>query len=350
MKNKALLDKLLKQKTLKPTEMLSLLTDYDPEDRLYAASLARKVTRQNFTNLIYTRGLIEMTNYCKNDCLYCGIRVSNKKISRYRLTKDDIMSCCAKGYELGFRTFVLQGGEDPYYSDELLTDIVKTIRQKYQNCAITLSLGERSAESYQKLFSAGANRYLLRHETANKQHYHQLHDGKLSFDKRRECLQTLREIGFQTGCGLMIGSPYQSKEDLVEDLFFMEAFRPHMIGVGPFIPHHDTPFKDFPAGSAEETTYFISILRMMHPYALIPATTALGTIKEDGRETGILSGCNIVMPNLSPLNVREKYMLYDNKISSGAEAAESLSLLSERMQKLAINLLWTGEIIQAKLS
>ncbi|MDF2685398.1 MAG: hydE, partial [Clostridia bacterium] len=267
-------------------------------------------------------------------CYYCGIRKSNKNTERYRLEKDDILSCCNQGYELGFRTFVLQGGEDLWYSDEKMVDIISTIRNKYQDCAITLSIGEKSFEEYERYFKAGANRYLLRHETANPEHYEKLHPPFLNAVNRQRCLYDLKKIGYQVGTGFMVGSPFQTHENLAEDLLFIKQLNPQMVGIGPFITHKDTPFAEFRSGSLGLTLFLIGILRLMLPNALIPATTALGTINPSGRELGILAGANVVMPNLSPINVRKKYSLYDNKICTGEEAAECRFCLQNRMKKI----------------
>lgn len=315
-------------------ELLYLLNNFDDSTREELAKQAQSVSKQKFGNKIYVRGLIEFTSYCKNDCYYCGIRRSNKNAQRYRLSKDDILSCCENGYSLGFRTFVLQGGEDGYYTDELIADIVKSIKEKYPDCAVTLSIGERSEKSYKLFFKAGADRYLLRHETANGEHYNKLHPNNMDLGDRINCLAYLKKIGYQTGCGFMVGSPYQTLENIVQDLRFIKNFKPHMIGIGPFIPHRDTPFADFEQGSLELTLVLISILRLMNRNALIPSTTALGTIHPMGREMGILAGANVVMPNLSPVSVRKKYMLYDNKICTGEEAAECKYCLSNRMKSI----------------
>lgn len=315
-------------------ELLYLLNNFDDSTREELAKQAQSVSKQKFGNKIYVRGLIEFTSYCKNDCYYCGIRRSNKSAQRYRLSKDDILSCCENGYSLGFRTFVLQGGEDGYYTDELIADIVRSIKEKYPDCAVTLSIGERSEKSYKLFFKAGADRYLLRHETANGEHYNKLHPNNMDLGDRINCLAYLKKIGYQTGCGFMVGSPYQTLENIVQDLRFIKNFKPHMIGIGPFIPHKDTPFADFEQGSLELTLVLISILRLMNRNALIPSTTALGTIHPMGREMGILAGANVVMPNLSPVSVRKKYMLYDNKICTGEEAAECKYCLSNRMKSI----------------
>ena len=295
---------------------------------------AGETARAHYGNKIFVRGLIEMTNFCRNDCLYCGIRRSNSAAHRYRLSKDDIMQCCKEGYALGFRTFVLQGGEDMYYSDDMIVDIVNTIRTAYPDCAITLSLGEKERESYKRFYDAGANRYLLRHETSSPEHYAMLHPAELTLENRIRCLYDLKEIGYQVGCGMMVGSPYQTLENLVDDLIFIKKFDPQMVGMGPFIPHHDTPFAKEKPGTAELTLFLLAIVRLMLPKVLLPATTALGTIDDNGREEGVRAGCNVVMPNLSPLSVRKKYMLYDNKISTGDEAAEAIASLARRMKAI----------------
>ena len=338
MKAMPLLTRLIDGEDLSREELTLLLSSFDEEDKIQAAERAREIALSRFGNKIFIRGIIEFSNYCKNDCLYCGIRKSNRCASRYRLEDEEILSCCENGYQLGFRTFVLQSGEDPGFSDKRLERLVRRIRALYPDCAITLSVGEKSRETYQRFFDAGANRYLLRHETANPQHYSKLHPPELHPKNRIRCLKDLKEIGFQTGCGSMIGSPYQTFENLAEDLLFMKEFRPHMIGTGPFIPHKDTPFCDKAAGSAELTLFFLSILRIMHPNVLLPATTALGTLRGNGRQLGILSGANVVMPNLSPLQVREKYLLYDNKIGTGEEAAENIQLLRKSIAEIGYEL------------
>ncbi len=309
-----------------------LIQNLKEEDKQYLFETARKTKEKEYGNSVFIRGLIEVSNYCRNDCFYCGIRRSNKNCSRYRLTKEEILACCKEGYNLGFRTFVLQGGEEKAFDDEFLVPLVKEIKALYPDCAVTLSLGERTFESYKALKEAGADRYLLRHETANKEHYEKLHPKNLSFENRMECLKNLKALGYQTGCGFMVGSPYQTLEMLCEEMKFIEAFEPHMCGIGPFIPHKDTPFKDEAAGSVELTLILLSIIRLIHPKILLPATTALGTLNEDGRERGILAGANVVMPNLSPVEVRKKYMLYNNKKSDGAEGAQSLEALKKRIE------------------
>lgn len=317
-------------------ELLELHTDKEIAE--YGFELARKRQKETFGNEVYTRGLIEISNYCKNDCIYCGIRRSNQNAERYRLSEEEILSCCESGYALGFRTFVLQGGEDGYYTDDLLEDLLHKIKAAYPDCAITLSLGERSRESYERLYAAGADRYLLRHETANEAHYGKLHPAEMSLKNRKQCLYTLKEIGYQVGCGIMVGSPYQTIDNLVEDLTFMKALNPHMVGIGPFIPQKDTPFGEMEQGSLEMTLFLLAIIRLMLPKVLLPATTALGTIHSRGRELGILAGGNVVMPNLSPVKVRKKYALYDNKICTGEEAAECRGCLGNRMESIGYKL------------
>lgn len=326
-----LLDKLGKEHSLTVKEWRALIEGRTPELAEKVFSRARAVREWEYGKKIYVRGLIECSNYCKNDCYYCGIRRSNRNAVRYRLSREEILDCCASGYQLGFRTFVLQGGEDPAMTDDWVTETVAEIRRTYPDCAITLSLGEKEHESYQRFYDAGADRYLLRHETADVCHYGKLHPAELSFQHRMGCLADLKRIGYQTGCGFMVGSPHQTGECLAKDMKFIEEFQPQMVGIGPFIPQHDTPFKDEEEGSLELTVYLLGLLRLLLPRVLLPATTALGTIHPKGREMGILAGANVIMPNLSPKEVRSKYLLYDNKISTGDEAAESLKHLKESM-------------------
>lgn len=325
-----IVDKLAKDKNLSDYELKALLeTDRYDHDLFEVADQTRK---QMYGTDVYIRGLIEFSNYCKNNCNYCGIRNGNMKVQRYRLSKEDIFSCCDNGYSLGFRTFVLQGGEDPFYTDDLICEIVSGIKSKYSDCAITLSIGERSYSSYKKFYDAGADRYLLRHETANEEHYQLLHPDVMHAQNRKECLWSLKDIGYQVGSGIMVGSPYQRIEHLVEDIRFLQELMPDMIGIGPYIVHKDTPFKDFKNGDLKLCLRLIAILRLLFPYALIPSTTALGTIVSNGRELGLLAGANVVMPNLSPVRVRKLYELYDEKICTGEEAAECRSCLNRRVE------------------
>ncbi|MBE7059329.1 MAG: [FeFe] hydrogenase H-cluster radical SAM maturase HydE [Ruminococcaceae bacterium] len=323
-------NKLLKTKNLSDEELLELIkTDTFDKELFFAAD---KVRREHYGTDVYVRGLIEFTNYCKNDCYYCGIRHGNKKAVRYRLSREDIMECCREGYALGFRTFVLQGGEDPYYTDDIMCEIISSIRKEYPDCAITLSVGEKSRDTYEKYFAAGANRYLLRHETADKEHYAMLHPNSMSLENRKRCLFDLKEIGFQVGSGFMVGSPYQTAENLLADLRFLQELMPDMIGIGPYLTHEQTPFADKENGSMELTLRLIAVLRLMFPYALLPSTTALGTIHPKGRELGLKAGANVVMPNLSPVNVRKLYELYENKICTGEEAAQCRGCLEQRVK------------------
>lgn len=325
-----MIDKLEKNQNLSDSEFLALLGTDQYDQTLF--SRADKVRRRNYGDAVYIRGLIEFTNYCKNDCFYCGIRRGNQKAERYRLNREEILFCCREGHELGFRTFVLQGGEDAYFTDERLCGIVSAIRSEFPDCAITLSVGERSRESYQALYDAGANRYLLRHETADYTHYQKLHPTEMSLENRKKCLFTLKEIGYQVGSGFMVGSPYQTLENLVSDLRFLQELKPDMIGIGPYITHAETPFADFPSGTLYLTLRLVAILRLMFPDALIPATTALGTIDPNGRELGLKAGANVVMPNLSPVRFRKLYDLYENKICTGEEAAQCRGCLEKRVE------------------
>lgn len=342
-----LIDRLHKKHTLTRGEFITLIKERDEENASYLASLAREEAVKIYGNGVFPRGLVEFTNYCKNNCYYCGIQGSNQHANRYRLSKDEILSACENGYQLGYRSFVLQGGEDPHYSDDVMVPIVSEIRKRYQDCAITLSLGERSKESYQKLYDAGADRYLLRHEAATPELYQKLHPESLSLENRIQCLWNLKEIGYAVGTGFMVGAPYQTVENLVDDLLFIQKLDPQMVGIGPFVPHHDTKFKDYPSGTVELTTYLTSILRLMNPHLLLPATTALGTIDPRGREKGILAGANVVMPNLSPVAVRKDYSLYDNKICTGEEAAECAGCLGRRLASIDYELVFTrGDYIE----
>lgn len=329
-----IIDQIKNEQTIYREQLQTLLATKDEQAINYLRDTARKVADDIYGKQVFIRGLIEFTNYCKNDCIYCGIRRSNPNAQRYRLTEEEILSCCANGYELGFRTFVLQGGEDPYFSDERICDIVAKIKQDYPDCAVTLSIGEKDKASYQAFYDAGADRYLLRHETADEAHYQSLHPAEMSFQHRIQCLYDLKEIGYQVGCGFMVGSPGQTVDTLYEDLMFIKKLQPHMVGIGPFIPQKDTPFGQEPAGTMEQTLRLLSIIRLIHPHVLLPSTTALGTIHPLGREKGIQAGANVVMPNLSPVAVREKYKLYDNKICTGDEAAECRHCMARRMESV----------------
>lgn len=326
-----IVEKLRTNKDLPDEELLHLLNTDAYDDAL--AKAADEVRRSVYKDEVFLRGLIEFTNYCRNNCYYCGIRGGNQNAERYRLSKEEILECCREGYGLGYRTFVLQGGEDLTYSDEDICDIVKSIKELYPEVAVTLSIGEREKESYRKFKEAGADRYLLRHETATEEHYRILHPEELSLSHRKQCLYDLKDLGFQVGAGFMVGSPGQTDKCILADFRFLQELKPDMIGIGPFIPHKDTIFKDEPAGSLELTLRILSILRLMFPYVLLPSTTALGTISPNGRELGLQHGANVVMPNLSPVRFRKQYELYDNKICTGEEAAECKGCLELRVKK-----------------
>lgn len=326
--------KLYETEDITDKELEFLITS--PESDAVLAELADKVKTREYGNKVYIRGLIEISNYCKNNCLYCGIGSSNKNVKRYRLTKDEILKCCAEGYTLGFRTFVLQGGEDTYYTDEILCDIVSSIKKLFPDCAVTLSLGEREKESYTALKKAGADRYLLRHETKNADHYCYLHPENMKIEKRLECLFNLKNLGYQTGSGFMVGSPKQTVGNLIEDIRFLQKLQPEMIGIGPFIAQKDTAFANEKNGSGELTIKLVSILRLMFPKALIPATTALATLLPDGTKRALRSGANVVMPNLSPESARKNYKIYDNKAYTGTESAQRLSDLKKELEKIGL--------------
>ncbi len=334
----ALTEKLCRQHCLAKEEYAALIRCRTPALAAVLGKEADRLRKSIYGNAVYIRGLIEISNICKNDCYYCGIRKSSTGCERYRLTPQEILACAEQGYGLGFRTFVLQGGEDGFFTDDVLCGIIGGIKAAHPDCAVTLSLGERSAASYQRLFDAGADRYLLRHETADEKHYGKLHPPEMSFRNRIRCLRELKKTGYQTGCGFMVGSPFQTEDELAEDLKFIEEFRPDMCGIGPFIPHHDTPFAGEKAGTAELTCFLLSVIRIIHPPVLLPATTALGTISPSGREEGIKAGANVVMPNLSPVRVRKKYELYDNKLCTGEEAAQCLDCLKKRMEGIGFRI------------
>ena len=332
--NQKLIDKLKETHSLELKEWERLIDTCTKEDLDYAMKLSREIAIREYGKTIYFRGIIEFSNFCKCDCYYCGIRKSNKCAQRYRLTKADILECCREGYENGFRTYVLQGGEDGWFTDEKMCEIVRSIRENYPDCAVTLSLGERDFESYKMLKEAGADRYLLRHETIDEVHYKELHPEKQKLETRIRCLRDLKTLGYQTGCGIMVGTPNQTPEILAKDMKFMEEFQPAMIGIGPFLPHKDTPFRDEEKGSVELTLFLLALCRIMIPKVLLPATTALGTVEAAGRKQGVLAGCNVIMPNLSPLSVRKKYILYDEKAGTNISASEGIALLRQQMEEI----------------
>lgn len=329
---KKTVEKLYRIGELSDSELKALIVSDDEEAAELLRKYADEVRRKYYGKKVFLRGLIEISSYCRNDCLYCGIRRSNKDAERYRLSPEEILACAENGYELGFRTFVMQGGEDAYFTDDVMCGIISQLRRKYPDCAITLSLGERSYESYKRMKEAGADRYLLRHEAADETLYSKLHPAELKLENRKRCLFELKELGYQVGAGFMVGAPFQTVEDIIADLRFLQELQPHMIGIGPFVPHHSTPFANEKGGTLELTLRLLGILRLMFPYVLLPATTALGTISPIGRELGLQTGCNVVMPNLSPVKVRKKYDLYDNKICTGEEAAECRGCLQRRIE------------------
>lgn len=333
------IDKLIQHQKLNKDDFIEILKQQDnPEVREFLKEEAVKLRKQYYGTKVFTRGLIEFTNHCKNDCYYCGIRRSNSNAKRYRLSEEDILACCENGYELGFRTFVLQGGEDVWYTDEKLVQIIRKIKETYPDCALTLSIGEKPYESYKHYREAGADRYLLRHETADEEHYQSLHPAEMSLANRKRCLYDLKKLGYQVGAGFMVGSPGQTIETLAEDLLFLQDLQPEMVGIGPFIPHHDTCFAEKPAGSVDETLFLLSVIRILLPSVLLPATTALGTMDPRGREKGLQVGANVVMPNLSPVKTRKQYDLYDNKICTGEEAAECRGCLARRVESVGYQL------------
>lgn len=332
-----LIDKLYNENYLDKNELLDLLDQINEETKAYLIEKAHETRMRTYGDKVFMRGLIEFTNYCKRDCIYCGIRASNKKADRYRLNLEEILSACEVGDRLGYKTFVLQGGEDDFYTDDRMVEIIREIKKRFPESAITLSIGEKSYESYKKYYDAGADRYLLRHETASKELYEKLHP-KSSFENRRECLWNLKKIGYEVGAGFMVGLPGQTNEDYVKDLHFLKELQPHMIGIGPFISHKDTPLAHKKNGTLEETVTMLALIRLFLPDVLLPATTALGTIDPLGREKGLKAGGNVVMPNLSPITVREKYALYNGKICTGDEAAECRKCIEERITRAGFSI------------
>lgn len=342
-KIKSLIDKLYLDSSLNYDELLFLIKNIDKREYNlemnqfeYICNKANTLRHKNYGNKVFLRGLVEISNICKNDCYYCGIRASNQNVKRYRLDKETILECCDMGYDIGYRTFVFQGGEDPYFTDEFLVDVISNIKNKYPDCAITLSIGEKSYESYKKFYDAGADRFLLRHETATEEHYNKLHPDSMKLSHRMKCLEDLKNIGYQVGAGFMVGSPFQTDENLVTDLLFLREFDPHMVGIGPFIPHIDTKFRDFEHGDLRKTILMLAITRLLLPKCLLPATTALASIDPDGRRQGLMSGCNVIMPNLSPKELRAQYSLYNNKLSTGKEAFEYHKELEQSLEEVGL--------------
>lgn len=332
MNVKDIINKLYEVNSASKKELLYLLDNINEGEKDYLISKAHDTRIKYYSNKVYLRGLIELTSFCKKDCLYCGLRRSNKNAQRYRLDIDDVLECVRKGDKLGYKTFVLQGGEDAYYSDEIMINIIKAIKKEFPENAITLSLGERSYESYKNLFEAGADRYLLRHESASKELYESIHPGE-PFEKRFNYLKNLKEIGYQAGAGFMVGIPNQTNEDLANDLIFVKKFEPAMCGIGPFIPHKDTPLKEYNHGSLEKTVICLAIVRLLLPKVLLPATTALSSIDKNGRNAGLKAGGNVIMPNLSPMSVRKKYSLYNDKAYILDEDAEYRKLIEEKVKE-----------------
>ena len=333
-----IINQLAKGETLSRDEWMTLLSSLDIEEREYLRAKAQEVATSIYGHGVFVRALLEISSYCRNNCYYCGIRASNRNAQRYRLTKEEILECCKEADALGFNTFVMQGGEDPMQNDAWVVDVVKSIRAAYPDKAITLSVGERSDEAYAAFKEAGANRFLLRHETRNDEHYAHLHPDMMSSENRRHCLMTLKRLGFQTGSGMMIGSPGQTDEHLYEDIRFLEELQPQMIGIGPFLPATDTPFENQNHGSADKTILMLSLLRLRFPKVLLPATTALATLCPNGMECAIMAGANVVMPNVSPVEQRKKYSIYDNKKSTGAESAQQMQQLEDRLNAIGYHI------------
>lgn len=315
-------------------EDIRYILEHEEEVREDLFRKSREITERHFHKKIYVRGLIEFSNYCKNNCYYCGIRGGNDEVVRYRLSKEAMEQAVKAGAAMGFKTFVLQGGEDPGFPDEEITEWLHAIKKIDPEAAVTLSVGERPKEVYAQWKAAGADRFLLRHESYDPEHYKKLHPSNMKRESRIQCLKDLKDLGFQVGSGFMVGSPYQTVENLVEDFRFLKELQPAMVGIGPYVSHHATPFKDFPSGSVERTAICIAILRLLFPKANLPSTTAMQTLAKDGRNRGILAGANVFMPNLSPPSVRDQYALYDDKAAFQLEAAENLEELKRQIAEL----------------
>lgn len=331
-----LLDKLKNERKLQKEEFLYILDNINIDSFVYLKKLSRAVTDTTYGKSVYLRGLIEISNYCSRSCNYCGIRRENDQVNRYRLTKEEILNSCKIGYDLGFKTFVMQGGEDNYFTKEVLSDIISTIKEHYPDVAVTLSIGERSFEDYQAFYDAGADRFLLRHEAYSKRLYEHLHPSSMSYHNRIECVKNLKEIGFQAGIGMMVGSPSQTNEDLAEDLIFMQELLPAMCGIGPYISHPNTPFKNEETGNPKHTLVMVALARLILPKALLPATTALATLDKEIRLEALRLGANVVMPNLTPLEPRKSYEIYQGKKISGSEAAEEMKNIIEEIENIGL--------------
>lgn len=326
-----LLVKAYETNNLTKEEIIDLLSNLTPADRETLYNYALKTKQAYYGNKVYLRGLIEFSNICRQDCLYCGIRASNSKVQRYRLMPEEILLCCDQAYQLGYRTFVLQSGEDLWYTEEIFVDLLKAVKERYPEVAVTLSIGERGAETYQRLFAAGADRFLMRHETASKELYEKLHP-TMRFENRRACLSVLKNLGYQVGAGFMVGLPGQASSDLAEDLRYLKEFHPDMIGIGPFIPHSETPLRAEKGGTVTGTLVMVALARLLIPDSLIPATTALGTLDPQGRELALQAGANVVMPIITPASVRKHYELYENKICGDDHPEDCRSCVEWRIR------------------
>lgn len=332
LNTKILIDKLYINNSLEKNELKFLLKNLNPLMREYLIEKAFETRKKIYGKTVYFRGLMEITNICKHNCLYCGIRAKNSKADRYSLSKETILNCCFSGYNLGYRTFVLQGGENSKITDEFLIDIISILKNKFKDIAITLSLGERGKNSFKKLYDAGADRYLIRHETFNKKLYKKLHPN-MSYKNRIKSLYILKKIGYQVGSGFLIGLPSLKLEDYYKDLIFLKKLKPHMIGIGPFIPHINTPLKNEKGGSSYDTITLIAILRLLLPDVLLPATTALVTLDPNSRNLAFRAGANVIMPNISPLSSRKKYTLYNGKAFLGDEAGEEMEIIIKHIKE-----------------
>lgn len=326
---KKLIEKASTLHRLEREELIALLEDENCNQNLFEAADS---VRKNFVgDEIHLRGLIEFSNICKNNCCYCGLRRDNRKISRYRLENAEILELAAHGAAMGLKTIVLQSGEDAYYGCERLCEIIRGIKRL--NVALTLSIGEKSLEDYQAYHAAGADRFLLRIETTDRTLYER-HDPEMSWEARRQCLTDLRRAGLEVGSGCLVGLPGQTVASLADDILFFKEIEADMIGIGPFIPHPDTPLGDASGGRLETALKVMALTRLLLPDINIPATTAMETLAQDGQIRALKAGANVIMPNITLTDYRRYYELYPGKSATGYTPDESLKKVVAKIESI----------------
>lgn len=305
---------------MKKKEILEFLLERDSEPLF---SLAQEKTQAVFGRRVFLRGIIEFSNYCQRDCLYCGLRQSNYSLARYRMRKEEIILLSQELIRKGIRTIVLQSGDDFFYSWRDIVRIIEGIKSILPTVALTLSLGERPFSDYREFRQAGADRYLLKHETHNWRLYRFFHPSQ-TLKQRIKTLDYLRQLGFQVGCGNIVGLPYQSREDLADDILFMQEFQPDMVGIGPFLPANNTPLAEFSPGSGELTFKVLALVRLCLPFVYLPATTALESLMPGvGQRQALEIAANVIMPSFTPLEYERLYSIYNNKAKISLEKAEA---------------------------